>query len=39
MVNDYQICEELGRGAFGSVFKVKKGEDYYALKVCNIKGL
>ena len=32
VVGNYNILEELGQGAFGSVYLAKKGSNEYALK-------
>jgi NIMA (never in mitosis gene a)-related kinase len=39
VVGNYNLLEELGQGAFGSVFLAKKGVNEYALKRIKVEDL
>lgn len=36
-IDDYFIIDEIGRGCFGKVYKVKSDDNIYALKIFNEK--
>ena len=39
MFNQYEVVEQLGRGAFGAVVKAKSQQGVFALKICLTLGL